>query len=107
MMIIIYKLIESLFVRPKRPKFVLDSQKHKTICLKYVSSNATQGSRDCQFSKTKQTFSLMCIMWEILSIVESFYTGRVVRATSILRKNTENKVLKSYHTVTFRFKFRS
>ena len=36
MLIIIYKLIVSLFVRPKCPKFVLDCQKQTTICLNFV-----------------------------------------------------------------------
>ena len=35
-LIIIYKLILSLFVRPKCPKFVLDCQKQTTICLNFV-----------------------------------------------------------------------
>ena len=59
MMIVISKFIASLFVIPKRPKFDLDSQKLKIICPNFVLSNATQGSRSCQFSKPKQTFSLI------------------------------------------------
>ena len=56
-MIVISKFIASLFVIPKRPKFDLDSQKLKLICPNFVLSNATQGSRSCQFSKPTQTFS--------------------------------------------------